>query len=150
MAIEMTAAPTEDTLGPLLNVLAQSLDVREVFNQISAVARQTVPHDHLMFGLITADGEHYRILASSEDESQAALAEVPLSALSRRLLKEDFASSTTFERCRERPGGARGRCARLPAGSTNPSSGTPICRGLEATSRGCDSRFACEGACWAF
>ena len=35
MTIEMTAGPTEDTLGPLLNVLAQSLDVREVLNQIS-------------------------------------------------------------------------------------------------------------------
>ena len=87
----MTAGATEDPLGPLLNVLAQSLDVREVFNQISAVARRAVPHDRLMFGLITPDGEHYRVIASSENESQAALAEVPLSALSQRLLKEDFA-----------------------------------------------------------
>jgi len=97
----MTAGPTEDTLGPLLNVLAQSLDVREVFNQISAVARQAVPHDRLMFGLITPDGEHYRVIASSEDESQAALAEVPLSALSQRLLKEDF---TIFHHVRTLPG----------------------------------------------
>jgi transcriptional regulator with GAF, ATPase, and Fis domain len=102
MSIEMTAAPTHDTLGPLLNVLAQSLDVREVFARVSALARQTIPHDGLMFGLITADGERYRILASSEvaysedesraveDESRAVLRESPLSALSRRLLKEDF------------------------------------------------------------
>jgi transcriptional regulator with GAF, ATPase, and Fis domain len=87
-------------LGPLLKVLAQSLDVREVFAQVSAVARQAIPHDGLMFGLITADGERYRILASSElassgasseDESRPGLRESPLSALSRRLLKEDFA-----------------------------------------------------------
>jgi len=97
----MTAGPTEDTLGPLLNVLAQSLDVREVFNQISAVARQAVPHDRLMFGLITPDGEHYRVIASSENESQAAMAEVPLSALSQRLLKEDFA---IFHHVRAVPG----------------------------------------------
>src|SRR5438128_7788440 len=97
----MTAGPTEDPLGPLLNVLAQSLDVREVFNQISAVARQAVPHDRLMFGLITPDGEHYRVIASSENESQAALAEVPLSALSQRLLKEDFA---IFHHVRMLPG----------------------------------------------
>ncbi|HYT05298.1 MAG TPA: sigma 54-interacting transcriptional regulator, partial [Gemmatimonadales bacterium] len=87
----MAAGTTEETLGPLLNVLAQSLDVREVFAQISALARQTVPHDRLMFGLITEDGERYRIVAVSEDESQAAPTEVPLSTLSRRLLKEDFA-----------------------------------------------------------
>src|SRR6266566_4983817 len=97
----MSACPTEDPLGPLLNVLAQSLDVREVFNQISAVARQAVPHDRLMFGLITPDGEHYRVIASSENESQAVLAEVPLSALSQRLLKEDFA---IFHHVRTVPG----------------------------------------------
>src|SRR5437867_4873544 len=91
MSGEMGAASTEETLGPLLNVLAQSLDVREIFAQISALARQTVPHDRLMFGLITEDGERYRIVAVSEDESQAALTEIPLSALSRRLLREDFA-----------------------------------------------------------
>src|SRR5438093_6645227 len=91
MSGEMGAASTEETLGPLLNVLAQSLDVREIFAQISALARETVPHDRLMFGLITEDGERYRILAVSEDESQTPLTEIPLSTLSRRLLREDFA-----------------------------------------------------------
>ncbi len=138
MAIEMTAAPTEDTLGPLLNVLAQSLDVREVFNQISAVARQTVPHDHLMFGLITADGEHYRILASSEDESQAALAEVPLSALSRRLLKEDFA---IFHHVRTLPGktwGCAGQMRTASGGVDEPFEwhpNLPWARGYESWMR---------------
>src|SRR2546427_11133879 len=105
MSGEMGAASTEETLGPLLNVLAQSLDVREIFVQISALARQTVPHDRLMFGLITADGEHYRIVASSED-SPAAPAEIPLSALSQRLLKEDFA---IFHHVRTLPGKTWGR-----------------------------------------
>src|SRR2546428_14163761 len=91
MSGEMGAASTEETLGPLLNVLAQSLDVREIFAQISALARETVPHDRLMFGLITEDGERYRILAVSEDESQAPRTEIPLSTLSRRLLREGFA-----------------------------------------------------------
>src|SRR5438445_1693667 len=90
MSSKMAAGSTEETFGLLLNVLAQSLDVREIFAQISALARETVPHDRLMFGLITADGEHYRIVASSE-ESEAATAEIPLSALSQRLLEEDFA-----------------------------------------------------------
>jgi len=91
MPCEMPAGSNQDTWGPLLNVLAQSLDVREIFAQISALARETVPHDRLMFGLITEDGERYRIVAVSEDESQAPLTEIPLSALSRRLLREDFA-----------------------------------------------------------
>src|SRR3989442_14558974 len=100
MSGEMGAASTEETLGPLLNVLAQSLDVREIFAQISALARETVPHDRLMFGLITADGEHYRIVASSED-SQAAPVEIRLSVLSQRLLKVDFA---IFHHVRTLPG----------------------------------------------
>src|SRR2546422_3809605 len=91
MSFEMPAGSDQDTLGPLLKVLAQSLDVREIFAQISALARESVPHDRLMFGLITEDGERYRIVAVSEDESQAALTEIPLSAVSRRLLREDFA-----------------------------------------------------------
>src|SRR3989442_415347 len=112
----MTAGPTEDTLGPLLNVLAQSLDVREVFNQISAVARQAVPHDRLMFGLITPDGEHYRVIASSETESQAVLAEVPLSALSQRLLKEDFA---IFHHVRTVPGKTWGCAGQMRTASNS-------------------------------
>src|SRR5260370_23136026 len=95
MSVPRAAGATE-TLAPLLNVLAQSLDGREVFAQISTLARRTVPHDGLMFGLITTDGEHYRILASSElaatpDESRLPPRERPLSALSPRLRQADFA-----------------------------------------------------------
>ncbi len=96
MSMQITAGPAEDSLGPLLDALAQSLDVREVFAQISTLARQTIAHDGLLFGLITADGERYRILASSEldsavsselptarEEWRQGLRESPLSALSR-------------------------------------------------------------------
>src|SRR2546422_5568842 len=69
----MAAGSDQETLGPLLNVLAQSLDVREVFARISALARHTVPHDCLLFGLVTEDGEHYRVVAVSEEETRAAL-----------------------------------------------------------------------------
>src|SRR3989475_11270760 len=87
----MGATSTEETFGRLLTVLAQSLDVREVFAQISALARQTVPHDRLVFGLISEDRERYRILAHSEDESGgAALPEIRLQA-SRQLVEEDWA-----------------------------------------------------------
>src|SRR5438552_16320157 len=84
ISCEMAAGSTEETFGLLLNVLAQSLDVQEIFVKISALARETVPHDRLMFGLVTEDGERYRILAVSEDETQEPLTEIPLSALSRR------------------------------------------------------------------
>src|SRR5207245_5697203 len=77
--------------GLLVNVLAQSLDLRQVFAQISALARQTVPHDRLVFGLISQDRERYRILAHSEDESRGApLPEIRLQA-SRGLVEEDWA-----------------------------------------------------------
>jgi Nif-specific regulatory protein len=86
----MAAGSTEETFGLLLNVLAQSLDVREVFAQISALARQTVPHDRLVFGFISEDHERYRILAHSEDESRAPLPEIRLQA-SRALVEEAWA-----------------------------------------------------------
>src|SRR5467141_1144715 len=91
MSCKMAAGSTEETFGLLLNVLAQSLDVREIFAQISALARQTVPHDRLVFGLISEDRERYRVLAHSEDESGgAALPEIRLQA-SRALVEEDWA-----------------------------------------------------------
>ena len=102
----MTARPagSDPDWGPILNVLAQSLDVRQIFAQISALAGQTVPHDLLVFGLIEEDRERYRILALSEDQPGAggdqkpvtrrddlALLEIPLSEFSRRLAQEEFA-----------------------------------------------------------
>src|SRR5439155_26024867 len=88
---EMAAGLTEETFGLLLNALAQSLDVQEVFARISALTRQTVPHDCLLFGLVTADGECYRVVAVSEDESRAALLGKSFSPPSPRLAHEDFA-----------------------------------------------------------
>src|SRR5436309_2870894 len=120
MSGEMGAASTEETLGPLLNVLAQSLDVREIFAQISALARQTVPHHRLMFGLVTEDGERYRILAVSEDESQTPLPEIPLSALSRRLLREDFAIMHHVRTLPGKTGGCVGQVRTASSGADEP------------------------------
>jgi transcriptional regulator with GAF, ATPase, and Fis domain len=109
-----SAQTGRDPWGPILNVLAQSLDVRQIFAQISALARQTVPHDFLAFGLIKEDGQHYRIIAVSDEESAAGgrqpavatrddppLPEIPLSEFSRRLIREDFA---IIHHVRTRPG----------------------------------------------
>ena len=101
----MAAGATEEILGPLLNVLAQSLDVQEVFARISALARQTVPHDCLLFGLVTADGERYRVVAVSEDDQQAALLGTSFAPPSPGLAQEDFA---IFRHLRMLPGKTAG------------------------------------------
>src|SRR3989454_11925370 len=135
MSGEMSAASNPDTLGPLLNVLAQSLDVREIFAQISALARESVPHDRLMFGLITEDGERYRIVAVSEDESQAALTEIPLSALSRRLLREDFAIMHHVRTVPGKTWGCVGQMRTASSGADEAFEGgpnLPLARGDEA------------------
>jgi transcriptional regulator with GAF, ATPase, and Fis domain len=140
MSMQMTASPTQDTLGPLLNVLAQSLDVREVFAQVSALARQTIPHDGLMFGLITADGERYRIIAASEvaaseEESRVVLRESPLSALSRRLLKEDCAIAHHVQALPGKTWGCTGQLRTASSGVDEPFEwhpNVPWARGYES------------------
>src|SRR2546421_284929 len=91
MSREMASGSDQETLGPLLNVLAQSLDVQEVFARISALARQAVPHDCLLFGLVTEDGERYRVVAVSEDDQRAALLGTSFAPPSPGLAQEDFA-----------------------------------------------------------
>src|SRR5438445_1754130 len=101
----MAAGSTEEIFGLLLNVLAQSLDVQEVFARISAAARQTVPHDCLLFGLVTQDGERYRVVAVSESEARAALLEKSFAPPSPGLAHEDFA---IFRNLRSRAGKSQG------------------------------------------
>ena len=86
----MAAGSDQEILGPLLNVLAQSLDVRAVFAQISALARQTVPHDLLHFGVVTDDHRHLRLLALSAEQPGTG-PEVPMSEEAQRTVEEDFA-----------------------------------------------------------
>src|SRR5215510_7462124 len=53
-------------LGPLLHILSQSLDVRDVFARISDEARRIVPHDFLYFGrLLDEQRERIRLIALS-------------------------------------------------------------------------------------
>jgi len=101
----MAAAATDETLGPLLSVLAQSLDVNEVFARISVLARQTVPHDCLLFGLVSDAGERYRVVAVSEEAERAALLGSSFAPPSPRLAQEDFA---IFRRLRRIPGKTAG------------------------------------------
>ena len=52
-------------LGPLLRTLAETLDVRQVFERISSEARLILQHDFLMLGLLTEDRQRVRVIALS-------------------------------------------------------------------------------------
>src|SRR5712691_7675301 len=54
-----------DAFHALLPELARALDVREVFQHLSAVASRIVPHDEANLALATDDGSHYRLYAST-------------------------------------------------------------------------------------
>src|SRR5262245_30002824 len=60
-------AGSGEFLGPLLHALAESLDVGEIFDRISAEARLIVPHDFLMLGLLSEDHTRVRVIALSDD-----------------------------------------------------------------------------------
>jgi transcriptional regulator with GAF, ATPase, and Fis domain len=109
-----------ETLGPLLDVLAQSLDVREVFARISALARQTVPHDCLLFGLVTEDGERYRVVAVSEDAERAALLGTSFAPPSPGLAQEDFAIFRHLRRLPGKTAGLEGLLRTASSGTDEP------------------------------
>jgi len=57
-----------DALGP---ALASALDVREVFDQVSAIARRVLPHDRMTLGLLSDDRTENRLWAVAGDRSWA-------------------------------------------------------------------------------
>src|SRR6267378_3093737 len=54
-----------DAFHALLPALAGALDVRDVFQQLSAVASRIVPHDEANLALATGDRTQYRLYAST-------------------------------------------------------------------------------------
>jgi hypothetical protein len=50
-------------LGPLLRTLAETLDVREIFDKIAAEARRLVPHEFLFLGRLTEGRERIEFIA---------------------------------------------------------------------------------------
>src|SRR5260370_9150718 len=54
-----------DAFHALLPALAGALDIRDVFQQLSAVASRIVPHDEANLALPTDDGTQYRLYAST-------------------------------------------------------------------------------------
>jgi hypothetical protein len=56
-----------DAFHDLLPTLARALDVREVFQHLSAVAARIVPHDEANLAVLTEDGTYFRLFASTGD-----------------------------------------------------------------------------------
>jgi transcriptional regulator with GAF, ATPase, and Fis domain len=52
-----------DALDRLIPTLAGTLDVREVFDQISKIAQEVVPHHYLSLGLLSEDRRSVRMIA---------------------------------------------------------------------------------------
>src|SRR6266851_8290375 len=63
-----TAALTQlDAFHALLPALAGSLDIRDVFQHLSAVASRIVPHDEANLALATDDSTQFRLYASTRE-----------------------------------------------------------------------------------
>jgi transcriptional regulator with GAF, ATPase, and Fis domain len=60
-----TALNQLDAFHALLPTLAGALDIRDVFQQLSAVASRIVPHDEANLVLATDDGTQFRLYAST-------------------------------------------------------------------------------------
>ena len=59
------AAGRIDVFHELLSTLAGVLDVRDVFQRLSVVAARVIPHDEADLALLTEDGAHFRLYAST-------------------------------------------------------------------------------------
>src|SRR5258705_13988839 len=56
-----------DAFHALLPALAGTLDIRDVFQQLSAAASRIVPHDEANLALATDAGTQYRLYASTRE-----------------------------------------------------------------------------------
>jgi transcriptional regulator with GAF, ATPase, and Fis domain len=66
IAEHATVAPGQlEAFHALMPALARALDVREVFQHLSAIAGQIVPHDEANLAIATDDGTQYRLYAST-------------------------------------------------------------------------------------
>ncbi|MFI5006958.1 MAG: sigma 54-interacting transcriptional regulator [Solirubrobacterales bacterium] len=84
--LEVARLRRMDALDQLLFTLADSLDVRDVFERISAVARVVLPHDRLLLTSLREDGRSARIEAMTGDAPPDLPESIELSSrdLSRR------------------------------------------------------------------
>jgi transcriptional regulator with GAF, ATPase, and Fis domain len=57
-----------DAFHQLLSTLARALDVRDVFQRLSAIAGRIVPHDEADLALVTGDGTRFSLFASTASD----------------------------------------------------------------------------------
>jgi two-component system response regulator AtoC len=71
-SVEVVPSATDraDAFHELLSTLARALDVREVFQRLSAAVARIIPHDEANLALLTEDGVHYRLFASTHEEPE--------------------------------------------------------------------------------
>ncbi len=75
-----------EELGP---ALASALDVRQVFDQVSAIARRVLPHEKMTLGLLSDDRTENRLWAVAGDRSWAPES-YPIPASERAQMEADF------------------------------------------------------------
>jgi len=66
-----------DAIDSLLPALAQTLDVRGVFNRVSEIVQPVLPHDRLILTSVSADGRDLIVEASSGEPSPDMPAQFP-------------------------------------------------------------------------
>ncbi|HEX4965952.1 MAG TPA: sigma 54-interacting transcriptional regulator [Thermoanaerobaculia bacterium] len=93
---EADRRPRAQALEALLPTLAEALDVREVFQKVSALAREVIPFDLLELGILNEERTHARVYAAS-DGCETAEPEFRLPEVIRSSVMEDFTIASYAE-----------------------------------------------------
>ena len=64
----LALAERSDVFDELLTTLAPALDVRDVFQRLSTVAKRVIPHDEANLAVLAEDGTRFRLFASTGDD----------------------------------------------------------------------------------
>ena len=94
----------------LVTTLAEVLDVRDVFDRVSEIAREVLPHDGMLIGQLVDGGENV-LMYVSHGLSAEPVSKV--SNISRRLVADDSWDHILIEDVRERPDMADSTVARF-------------------------------------
>ena len=88
--LEVARGERLSALDQLLLTLAESLDVREVFSRVSAVAQVVLPHDRLLLTAMREDGHSVRVQALTGEALPGLPETIDLSPFEMRQREHDF------------------------------------------------------------